>query len=520
MAAFSQNLLGKVFIGRSSILFGDTLESYDVVIIGSGIGGLTCGALLSKKGFHVLVAEKHSTPGGYCTSFRRKEFVFDSAVHFSEGLGEGGTFYTILKELKVENKVEFYRLDPLYKAIFGEDSFSVPADLKGYMTMLSDEFPQEEGIYTLFETIKKLDQEINDLPAVLETWGKMLVPLKFPTVFKYYKKPFGDMMADCIQDKRLQSVISAGWPYMGLPPSRVSALQMAEHLYIAHVEGHYYPRGGTQVLADTLVNALKNYGGELELNTRVKRILVENKRAVGIETDKKMHATYVVSNADARQTFLNLVGSEKIPGTLLNQLNSMQPSISFFQVWLGIDIDLKDAKEHEIFLYPGYDCDYVYESALEGIIGRGCGICIPTLADPGLSPENYHIVSIIYPVPYSYKNTWETKNNKRGAPYKALKEEVKQKLIKTAEKVIPGLSDHIIVSEAATPVTLQRYTLNWKGAAYGWDQTPDQSSTNRLQPKTPVKNLYLAGHWTTPGGGTVAVATSGKNTAEMIIHNR
>ena len=497
------------------------MKSYDVIIIGSGIGGLTCGAFLAKKGFHVLVTEQHSLPGGYCTSFRRKKFVFDAAVHFSEGLGEGGTFYDILKELKVEPQ-KFYQLDPLYNVIFGEDSYSIPADLKEYMDMLSDEFPQEE-VYTLFEAIKKLNQEINDLPTVFGTRDKMLVPLKYPTVFKYYKKTFADMMADFIQDTRLQSIISTGWPYVGLPPSRVSALQMAGYLYSAHFEGHYYPKGGTQNLADILVKALKNHGGELELNTRVKRILVENKRAVGIETDRKIHAEYVVSNADARKTFLNLVGSERIPGKLLNQLDSMQPSISFFQVWLGVDMSLKDVElsEHEIFLYPGYDCDYVYESALQGTFGAGCGICIPTLVDPGLAPENHHIVSIIYPVPYNYKNAWETENgNKRGASYKVLKEEVKQNLIKTAEKVIPGLSDHIVVSEAATPVTLQQYTLNWKGAAYGWDQTPDQSGTNRLQPKTPVKNLYLAGHWTTPGGGTIAVALSGKNAAEMIIHHR
>lgn len=107
-------------------------------------------------------------------------------------------------------------------------------------------------------------------------------------------------------------------------------------------------------------------------------------------------------------------------------------------------------------------------------------------------------------------------NEKRGQEYQNLKDKVTNRLIKTVERVVPRLSEHIIVREAATPLTLGRYTLNYKGAAYGWAHVPDQVGTNRLQPKTHIKGLYLAGHWTTPGGGTIAVALSGKTTAEMI----
>lgn len=507
------------------MIFGEAMredKKYDVVIIGAGIGGLTCGALLAKNGFKTLVIEQHSIPGGYCTSFKRNGFIFEAAVHFSESLGEGGRFYQILKELDVEKEIELHKLDPLYRVFFRDESFSIPANLNEYISMLSKEFPKEEkGISELFETIKKLKKEMGELRTPLRPWDKILVPLKFPLIFKYHKKTFAEMMADFIEDVRLKAIISSGWPYVGLPPSKISALQMAGYLYSAHFEGHYHPNGGAQVLVGTLAKALKKYGGELQLGTEVTKILIENNKAVGVETAKgdKINAKYVVSNADARQTFLKLIGPEKVSDTFLDRLKRMEPSISFFQVWLGVDMNPRDKgiTEHEIFYYRSYDPDYVYNSCLQGKFEEGCGIAIPTLNDPSLAPENKHIVSLIYPIPYDYKERWRTENGKRGDSYRKLKDEIKHQLIKTAERVIPELSEHIILSEAATPLTLERYTQNSKGAAYGWASTPDQSGTSRLQPETPINNLYLAGHWTTSGGGTITVALSGRNTAEMII---
>jgi prolycopene isomerase len=338
---------------------------------------------------------------------------------------------------------------------------------------------------------------------------------------KYYNKTFADMLADFIKDAKLGSIISAGWPYVGLPPSKVSALQMAGYLYSAHIEGHNYLKGGPQVLANTLVKALRKYGGELQLGTKVTKILVENNTATGVETAKgnKISAKYVVSNADARQTFLSLIGSEKLSSKFLNRLEQMEPSFALFQVWLGVDMNPREKGiiEHETIWYSSYDLDYIYNSCLQGKFEEGFGICTPTLCDPGLAPENQHIISLICPIPYDYKENWETENGKRGSSYKKLENETMHRLIKKAERVIPELSKHIILSEAATPLTLERYTENYKGAAYGWASTIGQSGLSRLQPKTPIKNLYLAGHWTTPGGGTLAVALSGRNIAKVII---
>jgi prolycopene isomerase len=494
---------------------------YDAIIIGAGLGGLTCGALLAKSGLKTLIIEQHSIPGGYCTSFKRKGFIFDSAVHFTEGLSEGGRFHQILKDLGVEKEIEVYKLDPLYRVFFGDESFSAPADLNEYISMLSKKFPEEEkGISDLFKAIKRINDEAEKLPTPLRIRNVLFHPLKYPLVLKYYNKTFADMLADFIKDAKLGAIISAGWGYVGLPPSKVSALTMAGYLYTAHFEGHNYLKGGTQVLANTLVKALRKYGGELQLGTKVTKILVENNTATGVETTKgKISAKYVVSNADARQTFLTLIGTEKLSSKFLNRLEQMKPSISLFQVFLGVDMNPREKGilEHEILHYPSYDLNYEYNSFMQVESEETFGICIPTLFDPGLAPEDKHVISLICPIPYDYKENWETENGERGSSYEKLKNEAMQRLIKTAERVIPELSKHIIYSEAATPLTLERYTENYKGASYGWASTPDQSGPSKLQPKTPIKNLYLAGHWTTPGGGTITVALSGRNIAKVII---
>lgn len=501
----------------------DHLEKYfDVIVIGAGLGGLVCGAYLAKNRLKTLVIEQHSIPGGYCTSFRRKGFSFDTAVHFLEGLDEGGGFYNILKDLKVEKEIEFIRMDPLYKIIYPDECISIPADLDEYIGLLSKKFPDEkEGISKLFDTIKKLKEEFQQLPTSLKIRDILLFPGKFPLTFKYYKKTFAEMMADFIKDAKLKAIISAGWLSIGLPPSKVSALYMCIILHYAHVEGLYRPKGGAQALADLLAQALASYEGILRLKTKATRILVEKNRVIGVETStgEKLQTKCVVSNVDARQTFFNLIGREKLNRKLLERLERMEPAISFFQVWMGIAVDLRNTgvNESEILYYSTYDPDEIYDSCLMGKYEKICSITIPSLLHPGLAPEGKHVMSLLYPISYDFEKQWRGENGKRGEEYQNLKDEVTKRLIKTAERVVPGLSEHIVVREAATPLTLERYTLNYKGAAYGWAHVPDQVGANRLQPRTHIKGLYLAGHWTTPGGGTIAVAWSGKITAEMII---
>jgi prolycopene isomerase len=232
---------------------------------------------------------------------------------------------------------------------------------------------------------------------------------------------------------------------------------------------------------------------------------------VVIETrkGKRIRASQVVSNIAARSTFLNLVGEENLPLTFVASLNRLEISLSSFYVYLGVDIDPRTAgiDAPETIVYETYDNTKEWKRLLKGEVAIPCfGIAVPTFVDPSLAPQGKHVVIIMTMAPYHLS----------GMSWREEKERMADKLIAKAEKLIPNLSEHIVVQDAATPLTYERYTLNSLGAAMGWSFSP-QMFLKRLEQKTPIPTLYLAGHWTMPGGGVPAVALSGLRVARMIL---
>jgi phytoene desaturase len=477
-------------------------EKYDAIVIGAGLAGLTCGITFAKRGKSVKVFEHHSVPGGCISYFKRKGFIFDVGLHFTTDCHEGGIVYTVLKDLGLLNDIKFHNVDPVYEIRFLDESYSIPANFENYMSMLSKKFPEEKrGIVDLFETIETIYKDLSKLPEVS------------PTIGRYFNKTFSELIDDFISDKRVKDIIGGGWTLMGFPPSRISALVLAG-LYASLNNGGFFPVGGTKAFVDALVKALERYGGKIEFNKLVNKIIVEDGKAIGIETNdgKKIGGNYIISNASAKQTFFKLVGENvinSIDPNYLKNLNSLEVGISAFLVYLGVDMDLKNAgiKHHEIVFHTSHDFDKEYEEILNGDVKSSFLIVIPTLTDESIAPKGKHIVIVLAFAPYELK----------GKDWRAEKERITDEIIKIVEeRVIPGLSKHIVVRESATPKTLERYTLNTNGAIVGWAPNPS-SLKNRPLPNTPVKNLYLAGQWTTPGGGTTNVIPSGWMVANMIL---
>lgn len=473
---------------------------YDVIVIGSGMGGLTCGAVLAKKGKKVKVLEKHSVPGGYCTAFKRKDFIFDIACHMIGECGEGGTVHNILTALDLIDEIEFKRLDSPYKVIFPEESFRVPGEIDETIMMLSQRFPQEEKrILKLFDTMKNVYEDLDKLPRL------------YPTILRYKDKVFQEILDEHMGDSKLKAFISAVWTYQGYPPSRASALQMSALLTSLLSKGSFYCKGGSKALSEVFVKGLEKFGGEIELKTMVNKIMVKDGKAIGVETEngRIIYADYVISNADAIQTFLKLVGEEALESAFVQRLKDMEISLSCFNVYLGVNLDINALRitDHETIVHKTLDSNKEYEAILKADISDlSYTITVPTLTDPGLAPNNNHCVIIFAPIAYHVE----------GMNWKEEKARVTEELIKRAEEVIPHLSRHIVVKDSATPLTLERYTLNSQGAFGGWANTPVMMF-NRPEPITPIRNLYLTGHWTFPGSGISGVISSGWMVAQMVL---
>ena len=477
-------------------------EKYDAIVIGAGIGGLSCAAFLAKSGMGVKVFEKHSIAGGYCTSFTRKGFNFSAAVLYTSGCGPGGPVTEVLTELGIENKIAFHKIEPFCKLLFPEVSLVIPATFNAWVDMLVNNFPGEKDRITRF---------VHTVQAIAEDMKKMPAPSNLIT--KYRDKTLREFMDEYLADSRLKAIMS-GIFFGGLPPSRFSALSWSALMNTRFKDGAYLPKGGAQVLADALVGALKGFGGQLDLNMGVKKILVENGRAVGVETNdgRRIKAGIVVSNVAARETFGGLISQREITAVtpdFIDNLRRLEVGTPSMTVYLGIDLDVASlgVTDFLTLVHESWDIEQEWEAASQGNVADAFfSVGIPTLVDPGLAPENKHIVHMLAYAPYYLPGShWSQKEKTR----------LTDTLIRKAERVLPDLSNHIVVRDSATPRTNERYTLNTEGVTMGWAHTPANLSV-RPNPKTALAGLYLTGHWTSLGGSVRTVLISGRTVAQMI----
>lgn len=457
---------------------------YDVVVVGAGIGGLVAGAFLAKRGKKTLVVEQHSLPGGYCTSFKRRGFLFDSAVHHIGGCSRYSIVGRCLKELGIE--LEFFRLDPMDSLIFPSFSIDIPANIDTYRAYLQNRYPEErENISGFFDDFIRLYRAIINESETS------------PTMVKYRGLTYGAMLDSFFDDPELKAVLAGQWGYLGSPAGEVSSIGMCQMLVNYLRDGAYYPKGGTQNFANAFARCLRDAGGDLLLSCRVEEIYLNNNRAAGVrlEGEREVFADYIVSNIDAKQTFLGLIKGG-IDGSYIDRVRDMKESPSYFLLYLGLDpgVDLSDFRRG---FYHGPNNQWRYISA-------------PTKVDPSLAPGGGQEITVVATMEEKYD---EIKD------WKGLKDRLTMCTINKLEDFVPNLTRHIEVVEAATPKTLERYTLNSKGAAYGWAVTLEQTGPGRLGNKAPVENLYLAGHWTNPGPGVCAVVSSGWRVANMILRN-
>jgi len=490
-----------------------TQGCYDVVVIGAGIGGLSCGAVLAREGLKVLVVEQHHRPGGYCTSFRRNGFTFDVAINSLSSCNRSGWIGSLLNRLGLEQEIEFIRLDPIKELIFPQLRFPLCARYEDYLLRLKETFPSEEkGIERVFATLEGIFSELKRMPLFFDPGSLRGFGENYPYFIQYRSATLTQLLDQHLRDERLKGLISGQCMYMGVSPAQASVICMGSMLIGYLQDGSYQARGGVQRLADVLASGLRDLGGHLLLSRRVKEILLKGEKAVGVrlEDGQQIAAGAVVSAIDARQTFLQLLGEDGVGIEFRQRIKAMRPSLSYFMVFLGLDLPLPEMGLcHHIDYFSTFEIQSIFETQVAGELKEeaiSIGMGIPTLLDPGLAPPGNHVLTLSLLTPYWGRRHWANR-----------KVEVANRLIHISEKIIPGLSRHIRVQEISTPLTLERYTGNFEGAAYGWEQSPDQAGTRRLSPRTPIENLYLAGHWTHPGGGVASVAVSGRVAAEEIL---
>ncbi|MFH2144400.1 MAG: NAD(P)/FAD-dependent oxidoreductase [Candidatus Omnitrophota bacterium] len=465
---------------------------YDVIIIGAGISGLVCGCYLAKAGLKTLVVEKNVNVGGYCTSFTRKGFRFDACVHFLSTLRKEGKFHKILNNIGLFDKINIYKQDPSDIIISPIHRIKLFKNINWTIDEFCRCFPREK------DNIAKFFNYVISTPVIY------LAQLR--------KKTFQNLLDNYFSDDSLKTILATLiLGLAGSPSHQISALVAAIILKeFILFDGGYYPVGGMQAFADTLVDILLNFDGKILKRKMAKTIVVKNNRAQGVilKGDKFISSQHVISACDARQTFFDLVGQNFFKKNFIKKIKTFTPSISAFTVYLGIDnaFNLPLELKSSIWLMDSHDNKEIYSRMLK-CESMYLGMASPTMKDM-LPGEKKQTVCLATSAPFINVEYWKNKKNRQ---------KLENRLISMAERFLPGISKHAILRFNATPATLFNWTRNYAGAAYGWEGKSDQFGNPDISEKTMIGNLYLVGHWNNMGSGVSSVANSGYIAADMII---
>ena len=498
---------------------------YDVVVIGAGGGGLSAAATLSLGGMKVLVIEQHSKVGGYMTNFTRGDYTFEVSLHNTGGLNKDtGVSYHLFETLDIIDRVKPLYLKTAYNAAYPDAIYTIPGDPDEYQEYLIAIFPQEEaGIKEFFKTTRCIETFVLIYNAILEkkplkafsAWFEN--PLFMLTFIKYSSSSAMEMLNDFLQDEKLKAVISWLAGYTGASLEETPAMALLGMFGGCHYGGFYHFEGGSQSVANALADVIEDNGGVIKLSTMATKIKIEDGKAVAVKTSdgSLYNCNYVVSNANALDTFNKMVGREYLSEEFLEQLDSMKAGGSPFVIYLGVNKEYTDKFNgaHIISVSPYYITPSEYDpDSEETLETAGYTLLNYSVIDSTVAPAGKNVIAIL---PWfdagDYRESWYEDDSK----YKQLKEEVAQIIIERAETYLPGLSDYIEVMEVATPRTFEHYTFNTNGAVMGWEISLD-TALERLPQQTPIENLLLAGHWTTVGSQD-AVLRSGLNAGNKIL---
>ena len=488
---------------------GPQQESYDAVVVGSGLGGISAGAFLAKAGKHVLVVERLDGPGGYAHSFQRGPYLFDPAVH-AVGQGKPGAMLdTWLRVLGVRDRLTLIPLDPFYTVVLPGFRLTVPFGVEEFVATHVRQFPQEEaGIRAFVRLCEQVKNEWEQMRpgSSLEELGRAAA--NFATVLKYRTATVAEVMDEFLKDDRVKAVLGTLWGYQGTTPDRLSFITYAGMVISLLEGGQNYCKGSFQNLVNAFVAALEENGGELVVRQKVTRIMVEDGHVTGVTLadGRQIRAPLVISNADATQTFEELVGVEQLPETYLRRMKRMSIAWSAFLVYSATTLDFNQFDiAHEVFLYKHWDYKELYQRIQQGEVAA-MAFTMPTREDPDLAPAGEHLVTAVALMPYDI-----------GKPWAEVKDRYVEQILDEIEAVFPGYRAGLTFVEGATPLAMERYSLNRQGAMYGWENTAFQSHSRRPGNRTPIEGLYLTGAWAQPGSGTVNVMQSGFQTALIAL---
>ena len=484
--------------------------AFDVVVIGSGLAGLMAAAWSAKAGKSVLVVEQEKSVGGYAHGFRRGEYSFDAGIHGTSFGTIEPTLPTLLDELGVGDRVDFIPCgDPLFSTFFPDLRFDAPNGGAEFVAAHAELCPGDaDSLRQLYRVMQDIAEQLTRPRPVGSISSLAAADGGFDTLLRYRTATVSQVFEEYSLSERLRALLSTSWINLGLPPSRLSFVSWAAMAVVRADTGEHYCRGSFQQLVDALAGAIELFGGEIVVDTPVRKVVLEGNRATGVRFDDgtEVRAGAVISNADARQTFEQLVGLENLPARFTRRLLTMRESLSAFVLYAAATIPAEAvALPHVSFIHDSWDHEASH-ARMERGEPSSLMLTVPTLVDPSLAPPGEQLFNCVALVGRGRDEEWVRS-----------KERTIELLVERIDQVLPGFRDKLTFAEAATPTALESRAWNYRGAAYGWENSPHQVGSRRLRSVTPIDGLCLASQWVQPGTGSLAAIYSGLRAANVVL---
>jgi len=510
----------------------ETALDWDVIVIGSGIGGLVTASQLAAKGAKVLVLERYLIPGGSGGSFRRAGYTFDVGASMIFGFGQKGHTNLLTRALADVGEHCTTIPDPaqLEYHLPGGLSVAVDRDYESFIAELTARFPHEaKGIRAFYDTCAQVFHCLDAMPLLsLEDPAYLAkvffkAPLACLGLARWLPVNVGSVARAHIQDPNLLRFIDMECFCWSVMPADSTPMINAGMVFSdRHAGGINYPKGGVGVIAGKLVAGLERHGGAIRYRSRVVKVLLEQGRAVGVRLadGQELRARRVVSNATRWDTFgdpdnagqqraqtimpsQTLIDGADTPAAERTWRRRYRPSPSFLSLHLGVRADLipEGTHVHHLLLERWEDLE-----AEQGTVF----VSMPSLLDPSLAPEGHHIVHTFTP------SSMEAWRGLSPMAYAAKKEGDADRLIARLEAILPGLAAAITHREVGTPRSHRRF-LGRMGGSYG--PIPAMRLPGLLPMpfnRTGISGLYCVGDSCFPGQGLNAVAFSGFACAHRI----
>ena len=501
------------------------MQTFDYVVMGAGLGGLSAAACLARQGFRVAVLEQHYLPGGCCHTFPFGKYRFCADVHYISQCGPNQTIGTFLSY--IGKKVPFNSIDRdcIDRVITPDVDFCIPQGWERFRNRLLIEFPEDEqAIQDYCDEIKFLHQQLKELTQEVKwfdrKWSDWLKLPKYYGLFQRRDWTLQDLFDEVKLSPTVQAVLAGQSGDYALPPNEI-ALITHTSLVWDYAEGAYYPKHHFKQFVDTIAEAITDFGGVVRYSSPIDQIDVFEGEVTSVTVGDTVYVAErgYISDLDPKLTVQLMNGGKGLSDRERQRLTDYTYSTSAFNIYLGLD-ERFDPKRYgigswNIWYYPTGDLNLAYQQQLQGNLDRPwIFMSCPTMksTEPGMAPEGHHVLEIATVCPYT---PFQEVHEHDPEGYKAKKKEVYQQVMRSVRDLIPDVDKYVHLKVFGTPTTSEHFLGQPKGNIYGAKLIPAQVGLNRMGYKTELPNLMMvgatAGYPSVPG-----VIGNGMDVAELL----